>query len=59
MGRKGDLSVFEGGLVVGARRAVLSEKEEISGEATVWMRMPCWEVRGEWADWVEKKERQE
>lgn len=59
-----------GGLVLGARRARifmhqhfldgdLSEKEEISSDATVWTKMPCGDVKGEFADWVEMKERQQ
>ncbi len=64
MGKKGDLSDFECGMVVGARRTGLgisktasllgflcttiswvyrewTEKEKISSERQLWMKMPC------------------
>lgn len=51
MRKNGDLSVFQGGLVSARQARIfmhhhllygeLSEKEEISSEATVWTKMPC------------------
>ncbi len=50
MGKKGDLSDFERGMVVGARRACSCVDENA---------LLMSEVRGEWADWLEMRERQQ
>ncbi len=50
MGKKGDLSDFEHGMVVGARRACSCVDENA---------LLMSEVRGEWADWLEMRERQQ
>ncbi len=74
MRKKWDLSDFERGMVVGARRADLlgfsrttisrvyrewSEKEKISSERQLCGRKSLVDVRGEWADWLEMIERQQ
>ncbi len=48
MGKKGDLSDFERGMVVGARRACSCVDENA---------LLMSEVRGEWADWLVRDER--
>ncbi len=84
MGKKGDLSDFERGMVVGARRAVwvfqklqiywdfhaqpslgFAEndpkkiKYSVSGSCLDENALLMSEVRGEWADWLEMRERQQ
>ncbi len=73
MGKKGDLSDFERGMVVGARRLICvfkklliyrvyrdrSEKEKISSERQLCGRKFLVDVRGEWVDWLEMIERQQ
>ncbi len=71
MRKKGDLSYFECGMVVGARRAGLNISkteyfhaqlslgftEKISSERQLCGRKCLVDVRGEWADWLEMIER--
>ena len=74
MRKKGDLSDFECGMVVGARRAGLSisktslgftengpkkRKYPVSGSCVDENALLMSEVRGEWADWLEMTERQQ
>ncbi len=71
MEKKGDLSDFERGMVVGARRADLSistgftengpkkRKYPVSGSCVDENALLMSEFRGEWADWLEMIERQQ
>ncbi len=69
MEKKGDLSDFEHGMVVSARRPGLSIsktadllgflKEKISSELQLCERKCLVDVRGVWADWLEMIERQQ
>ncbi len=60
MGKKGDLSDFDCGMVVGARRAGRSiSKTAVSGSCVDENALLMSEVRGEWADWLEMIERQQ
>ncbi len=67
MGKKGDLSDFERGMVVGARQVVVGAKPSlgftenvpkkrkypVSGRCVDENALLMSEVRGEWADWLE------
>ncbi len=54
MGKKGDLSDFERGMFVGARRTGLSISKTAFENALLMS-----EVRGEWADWLDMIEREQ